>query len=276
MSDPKQDDPSKKFLALVRKMAEEFAAAAPLSISVDEAKRAIDRVVASLRKEAARSPAIYECTSSTVGQCVAMCALTGLLPGGPLPDVYLVPRRNNKAGGIMELHWQISFRGYLTLARRSGYQIKAVPVFDGERFAWTEGLNPSLEHEPSLDRTETWDALRAVYVVAHTQGMPAAFQVATKTTIDARRKAAQKDDFWAKWPVEMAMKAAVRYAAQRGLIALDEVAAYAHEMDGEQARTVIDAEPVEAKPKLIAEKSAWLDPLSQLERATELVHGSEE
>src|SRR5688572_16404990 len=100
-------NPREAFLALCRRGGEEFSAALPLSVPKDEIVRAMDRVVAGVRALAARNPDIYACSPASVGRAMALSALTGLVPGGPLPQVDLIPRRNK---GNLELNWQIGFR----------------------------------------------------------------------------------------------------------------------------------------------------------------------
>jgi phage RecT family recombinase len=248
MSDQKQlPSPARQsreqFLATVAAAGKEFGVAAPLSVDRQQVARSVDRVMVSFRQQSAANPTLLECTPASVARAIALSALTGLLPGGPLPDVYLLPQ---KVAGQQTLDWRISWRGYVTLCARAGYRLRAVHVFDGDEFDYCEGLVPDLTHRPAQDAEQSWDTMRAVYVVAHpVQAGPPVFMVVPRRIIEARRAVSQSRDNgpWRQWPLEMALKAAIRYAVQRGLVPLDDVAAYAHGEDAD----VIEA-PTEQAP----------------------------
>ena len=120
------------------------------------------------RQAAVASPAIYECSPASVGQALALSLLTRLMPGGPLPAVYLIPRRIKD---VQTLQWQVSWRGLQILAARAGYRIRAGAVVEGDQFRFRDGATQELEHVPAEDREEltfaTWEKLRGVWVVAN-------------------------------------------------------------------------------------------------------------
>lgn len=235
--------PRQQFLATIEKAAHEFASGQPLSVGAQDLKRSIDRVMVAFRQAAAASPDLMQCDPTSIARAIALSALTGLQPGGPLPDVYLLPQRAN---GRLTCDWRISWRGYATLCARAGYRLRAVEVHEGDTFEYAEGLFPDLKHLPAGGRN-TWDTLQAVYVVAHRVGhqheVPA-FMVVPRSTIEARRNASPSRNSgpWQSWPLEMARKAAIRYAIQRGLVPLDDVAAHAYEQD----RDTVEAQPAAA------------------------------
>eukprot|EP00914_Ancora_sagittata_P018314 GHVO01036193.1.p1 GENE.GHVO01036193.1~~GHVO01036193.1.p1 ORF type:complete len:199 (+),score=19.45 GHVO01036193.1:282-878(+) len=71
---------------------------------------------------AAKDPSqIERCSPESIAACVATSALTGLMPGGPNPLCWLIPK-----GG--QLTWMPSHRGLTVLAQRAGYQIVPVAV----------------------------------------------------------------------------------------------------------------------------------------------------
>lgn len=231
--------PRQAFLDNIALSAKTFARAMPRSVPDVEINRAIDQVMVAYRQAAMLNPELLSCDPASVARAVALSALTGLKPGGPLPDVYLLPQKMN---GRLMCDWRISWRGYATLAQRAGYRLRAVEVHEGDTFEYAEGLFPDLKHLP-VNGTNTWDTLLAVYVVAHRVGAAhevPAFMVVSRSTIEARRNASPSRNSgpWQSWPLEMARKAAIRYAIQRGLVPLDDVAAHAYEQDRETVEAV--------------------------------------
>jgi phage RecT family recombinase len=246
-------DPRAQFGALVQRQSERLLGEL---LGTDEAKQIAARLAITLRQIAASAPAIYDCEPASVAECVALSALSGLNPGGPLPHVYVVPRRIK---GVQRLQWMISWRGLAELARRSGYAVRAVPVHREDSFTLTLGLSPDIQHAPS----DAWpptvhEDLRGVYVVATEieTGRLVGFEWVSASVIEARR--AKSDSWksgygpWKEWPVEMALKTAIRYAIQRGLVSISDLGAIAYQRDGEQdaaERIDVTPEAPAAKPR---------------------------
>ena len=257
--------PRAKFLNVIKEAAVSFADAAPLSVPRAQQLQAIDRVVAAFRAAAARDEKFYLATPASIGRAIALCALTGLTPGGPLPQVDLIPRtRWIKDGegwreGPVELNWQLAWRGYVALALRTGCRARPMAVFYGEPFEHDEGLDRRLVHRPdeSVEGFGEWDALRCVYVVAtyrdgtrdaevlyrhglekrraHSdawQGYQDALQSGNKKRIE--RAAANP---WNEWPIEMSLKTGIRYSGSRGLLQFDEPGQYAFAEDTQDDRS---------------------------------------
>jgi recombinational DNA repair protein RecT len=263
-----------KFLALIRMVAQEFANAAPLSVPKEGVARAIDRVMLAFRAQAAQKPEIYECTPQSIGRALSLSALTGLMPGGPMPEVDLIPRKTRvKEGsrwvdGPKELQWQIGWRGYKTLAARAGCLAKPVLVFEGEHFEWSEGMESTLRHRPSPGSRMVLDAdslapLVCGYVVVSYADGRKDFVVLDRDGIAKRRDRSDgwrqwkegkiKSTPWSEWPDEQALKTCMRYAAQRGVLLMDDVARYALDADGAEDRPiVVDVPAVTAAPMLAA------------------------
>jgi phage RecT family recombinase len=168
-----------------------------------------------------------------VAQAVALSAMTGLMPGGPLPDVYLLPRGKN-------LQWQVSHRGFSKLAANNGVRLRTKAVFESDTFNVIEGTEPSLEHIPDLNAEQSWDTLKAVYVVAFYQDGSKDFVVIRKADIEKRR--ANSDAYkrdknrspWGQWPIEMALKTGLRYAFARGIVPMNDNMQNAYDHDGKQ------------------------------------------
>ena len=222
--------PALRFRSIVEDKASEFLSATLGSASGQEAA---GKVALAFRAAAQSNDRLYSCDPASVAQAIALSAMTGLMPGGPLPDVYLMPRKN-------QLQWFISHRGYLKLMSRTGTRIRSRFVLEGEKFEVSEGLNPNIIHEPDLDLEPTWESLKAVYVVAHCPDGNSDFIVVRKKDIEKRRgnsdawRRNKSTSPWGQWPVEMALKTGIRYAISRGLVSLDEQSAHAFEQDGVQ------------------------------------------
>ena len=222
--------PALRFRSIVEDKASEFLST---TLGTSSGQEAAGKVALAFRSAAQANDKLYSCDPASVAQAIAMSAMTGLMPGGPLPDVYLLPRGN-------QLQWFVSHRGYLKLMSRTGTRIRARFVLEGERFEVAEGLNPDIINVPDIELEPTWDNLKAVYVVAHYPDGNSDFVVVRKKDIEKRRnnsdawKRNSKKSPWGQWPVEMALKTGIRYAISRGLVYLDEQSSQAFEQDGIQ------------------------------------------
>jgi recombinational DNA repair protein RecT len=271
------------FVAVLRTAAVEFMKSTPLYIPEERQGQAMHRVVTAMKSAALRKPEIASATPESIGRSMALSALTGLLPGGPLPEVDLIPRRRkikptdpNHRGQwpeVTEVDWQIGWRGYLKLAERAGADVQTpVCVFEGEKFVWKEGLNRVLDHEPGRIRNN-FAKLTHCYIVVTKPGGKVTFLVVTREEIEERRAKseawrnlqayleaekkgevprwpakqgqavgdpkARPDSPWADWPIPMAMKTTVRYAASRELFPMDDVGKVAFDHDAR--KDVIDS-----------------------------------
>jgi recombination protein RecT len=242
-----ESTPQARYRALVLRTAESTLEDV---VGPERLQRAMGRFGLAFRAVASSSPQLYECTPASVAQAVGMCALTGLMPGGPYPDVYLIPRRGRDG---LELQWQISARGCKRIAERSGaWTLETVLVHEGDEWSLERGLHPDLRHIPRCDQP-SWDNLLGGYVVAwprDTSQRPR-FEWLDRAGIEARRavsdgyrayeKGRAKSTPWVEWPLEMARKTVLRYAVARGIVELDEVGTAA--MGADLRADVIEAEP---------------------------------
>lgn len=80
---------------------------------------------------------------------IALIAQLGLEPG-PLGQVHIVPFASKR--GHIEGQVIIDYKGYLELARRSGYieSVTVEPVCENDEFEFELGLNPRLRHKPAI------------------------------------------------------------------------------------------------------------------------------
>lgn len=100
------------------------------------------------------NPKLQECTPQSFLGAMMTAAQLGVEPNTPLGQAYLIPFRNH---GVMETQFQLGYKGMIDLAYRSGEisTIQAHVVYANDRFSYSFGLNPTLEHIPATaDRGE--------------------------------------------------------------------------------------------------------------------------
>lgn len=234
MSEPTQLTPAAHYGRLVENFA---ARELERILGSEEGHRAAARTAIAFRAVAIANPSVYECDPQSVAACVATSAMTSLMPGGPNPDCYLVPRR---VKGAQQLNWMISHRGLIKLAQRAGFTLRGRVVYADEVFEYEEGETIHVRHVPNLDRADTpWEQVRGVIVRVYrvSDGRCIGVEYVNRAQIEKRRNQSdayqrgQKpgaDDWarsspWFKWPEEMAIKTAIKYAFARGGIPIDDV-----------------------------------------------------
>jgi recombination protein RecT len=163
------------------------------------------------------TPHLAECTPDTFMGCVLQTAQLGLEVNTPLGHAYLIPRRNNKRGGIYECTLIIGYQGQIELAMRSGRidQIFAHVVREGDDFDYELGLEPKLRHRPSEDPDREQRPITHAYAVARVKDASPTFRVLTAAQIQARmaRSSAASSGRTSPWetdPEAMCCKSAVR------------------------------------------------------------------
>lgn len=158
--------------------------------------------------------ALLDCTLASIRACIANSASTQLYPGGPSPDVYLVPRK-----GV--LGWSLTHVGMAKLAARQGYALIVVPVHNDDKIKLEFGEAVLHEQDPRRS-PQVFDDLCGVVVVlrriedSRVVGRP----FVGVDVLNARRKARGAGPVWNEWPIEMAMGKAVKYAYARGMLPL--------------------------------------------------------
>jgi recombinational DNA repair protein RecT len=181
---------------------------------------------------AARDPAdLLSCTPQSVAHCVAVAAMTGIMPGtGPAALAYLVPQRPRK-GEPPQLQLVLSHRGLAALARRCGQTMVAIPIGQRDNIEITRDGQVSVRKLDLDQPPMTWDELRGVIVVVRDlrAGRVVHRGWVARALIERRRamsrSAASDYSPWSAWPVEMAMKTAMHYAVSRGWCVIDDTAA---------------------------------------------------
>lgn len=169
-----------------------------------------DRFARIVLTECKRTPKLLECTPASLLAACMLAAQLGLEPG-PLQRSYLVPRTIK---GRPEVQFQIGYRGYLDLARRSGEisGIEARTVYSGDEFDFAYGLSEHLTHKPAL--SNHGDAI-AYYGIARYKDGGHYMLVMSPYEVEERRKrsATPKNGPWVTDFDAMARKTIIRAMA---------------------------------------------------------------
>lgn len=159
------------------------------------------------------TPKLRECTQMSFLAALMNAAQLGLEPNTPLGQAYLIPY-NNK--GVMECQFQIGYKGLIDLSYRNPQMqiISAQAVYENDDFSYELGLNPKLEHRPTLgERGE----VRLFYGFFKLVNGGFGFEVMGKTAMDEYAKEYSKafDSSFSPWKsnyIGMAKKTVIKQA----------------------------------------------------------------
>lgn len=189
-----------KLAGLVQRMAPELSRALPKHINADRMARI---VLTALRI----NPKLAETSEASFLGAVLTAAQLGLEVNTPLGHAYLIPYGR-------DCQLIIGYQGMVELARRSGVvtSLYAYPVHEGDRFEFTLGLEPTLQHEPSKAPDRDRKPVSHVYAVAHQKDGPPIFVVLTWSEVMARKARSRSGNNgpWKTDTTAMALKTAVR------------------------------------------------------------------
>lgn len=171
------------------------------------------RMVRCLLTECSRNAILLDCTPKSLFGAVVQAAQLGLEVGGPAGQCYLVPRRDK---GIWKANLQVGYRGFLTLAHRSGQVRRFAPrlVRAGDKFGIEYGTDQKLVHVPNMDALDA--PVTGYYAAVELVNGGHDFEYRTLRQIEEHRdKYASSRDFWAKNFDEGGKKTCVLYLAKR-------------------------------------------------------------
>lgn len=165
------------------------------------------RFVRMVLTEVRRTPKLAECDPATLLGAMMLSAQTGLEPGGPLGQAFLIPRWSGRRK-VMEAQFQIGYKGYVQLAARSGVTITARTVREGDEFDFAYGTDEYVKHKPMLGSTSPAIAWYAVGQFA--DGRRPVFVVIDRNTTEAAKNAGAAGDRgpWATHYEQMGEKTA--------------------------------------------------------------------
>lgn len=135
-----------------------------------------------------RNEKLQECTAESFLGSMMQAAQLGVEPNTPLGQAYLIPYRNK---GVMEVQFQLGYRGMIDLAYRSGevQNIQAHEVYENDTFEYELGLEPKLKHIPALkDRGN----VILYYAVFKLTNGGVGFEVMSKEDVEAFAKKKSK------------------------------------------------------------------------------------
>lgn len=239
--------PAATLVGLLEQLKPEMARALPKHLNGDRMARLALTALRTTRDLAA-------CTPESFAASIMGCAALGLEPNTQLGLAYLIPRRNH---GKLECTMQIGYQGQLDLARRSGMvaSIQAFPVFSGDDFRYSFGINPTLHHVPCGEDDPS--KLTHCYAVCRLKdpGSDPVFVVLNRKQIDKRRDrgGAGSSSFspWKTDYVAMAQKSAVRALFAWMPRSAEMATAVAVETAQETGRSVIAELPEQAAAALL-------------------------
>lgn len=189
-----------------------------------------------------RNPKLAECTTTSLLGSILQCAQLGLVPDGFLGQAYLIPYENRKKQ-VLEVQFQVGYRGLVTLARRSGEisSLGADVVHARDTFKQVRGIQPNVEHTPyegdedpgELTHVYAWYRLkdggydlsvlnrRQVYAIReHSQ----AYQTGMKTGRKDSPWFTHPDWMWKKTDIKQLLKLAPLSVEIQRAAALDDAA----------------------------------------------------
>uniref|UniRef100_A0A6M3JVA5 Putative DNA recombination protein n=1 Tax=viral metagenome TaxID=1070528 RepID=A0A6M3JVA5_9ZZZZ len=160
-----------------------------------------------------QAPKLLEATPNTLLNSMILSASLGLEPNTPLGHAYLIPfRQTDKTTGdkTMTVQFIIGYKGFLSLARRSGEIafISSHVVREGDTFEYQYGTEEFVKHIPADGEGEITHA----YCVARLKDGSSAFEIMTKKQIDGirARSTARNSGPWVTDYEQMARKTAIR------------------------------------------------------------------
>lgn len=189
-----------------------------------------ERIIQMAATEAARNPEVLSCTPASLVGYVLQASTLGFQPVSALGYCYPVPYFNKKTGR-KEVQFQIGYKGFLSLARRSGeiLTVNAEVVREGDKFEYRLGLHRDLVHEPTGDISK--DITHSYATVEFKDG-GATFVVLSKAEIERLRmrsngQGPKPSGAWATDYEAMAKAKALKQLAKYLPLTIDEANAIA-------------------------------------------------
>lgn len=212
--------------SLFRKMQTQIEGALPRQMQIDRAAEA-ERLIRIALTEVRRKPDLMKCTHLSIVGAVVQSSQLGLELDGNLGQAYLVPYKNKHNQNRYEAQLQIGWRGYITLARRSGEVSVIYPelVFDCDYLKVTLGDHKELLHEPDYnnemrgmhDEDNELIGLKGAYAVVRYKDGGVDFEYLPLIELNRLRARSKSLDSgpWITDPGEMYRKSPIRRLAKR-------------------------------------------------------------
>lgn len=240
-----QQPPAKPLSAAAQflKTTESFAQRTLTSmLGEEEGKKRAAQFAATFSAASAANPDIQACSAQSVAAAMVSSIITGILPGGPAPGCYLIP----KSGA---LQWWLNHRGMIALAKRAGQRIQVRPIFPGDVFdAYDDenGVHFKYENKHPPESEEYKFLIEVVVIVRDESGALLDLHRCSKGYIEDCRKVKGVGPVWNTWPLEMAYKTAIKSAVARGVITLTADSATRQVLDEEAKAERVEVTQPEA------------------------------
>ena len=160
----------------IKQMQGEIKKALPSVITPERFTRIVLSALSSNPKLAQTTPQSFLAAMMTAAQL-------GMEINTPLGQAYLIPFKNK---GKLECQFVLGVKGMLDLVYRNEnvQMIQAHCVYENDYFSYAYGLNPKLEHIPSVDEHGNRGNMTHVYALYRLSNNGYGFQVMSKRDID--------------------------------------------------------------------------------------------
>ena len=160
------------------------------------------------------NPQLMECSQMSFLAALMNAAQLGMEINTPLGQAYLIPYKNK---GKLECQFVLGVKGLLDLVYRNEnvQTIQAHCVHENDRFEYSFGLNPRLEHIPSVDEHGNRGEITHVYALYKLSNGGFGFEVMSKGDIDRHAEKYSKsfDSSFSPWKTDydsMAKKTVIK------------------------------------------------------------------
>lgn len=198
------------------------------------------RIKRSIYNAVQQNPQLMNCNINSLMKAGMTAAILGLEVDGVTGQGYIMPFKDTAT-------FVPGYKGYITLAQQAGFIVDADVVRTGDKFSYTRGLNPTMEHEPSREPAKGREITHA-YAVARSHKYPAIFIVLDRGELDEIRASSaavrfnKKDSPWFHKPTVMYKKTAIRALASRLPLQVQRAAALETQYEEKDDPAYIDAD----------------------------------
>ena len=203
------------------------------------------------------NPRLAECTPQSFLGAMMTSAQLGMEVNTPLGQACLIPFKN-KNQGVLEVQFQLGYKGLIDLAYRSGEVsiIQAHAVYENDVFEYELGLDPKLKHIPATsDRGNPI----AYYAMFKTKDDGYGFEVMSTADIEAHARRYSKSFNNGPWQTnfdEMAKKTVLKRVLKYAPLKSEFVRAVAQD---ETVKTQIDADMYSVPDETVYEAEFVVD-----------------
>lgn len=141
----------------------ELTARLPMFLQVLPPSVTPQRLMRTVIMSCERNPRLLDCTPQSIMNAATTAAVLGLECDGVTGQGFLVPYGNVAS-------FQVGYKGYNTLAARSGYTINGEVVREGDEFDYMLGTGGYVKHKPLLNGTKR--RIVAAWATAESNGRP--------------------------------------------------------------------------------------------------------